>query len=442
MRVAWFTPFSEGSAIGRCSRLVIRELSKRVEVDLWHPSTENPIETDIPRRAFHALSADDIARLNGYDFVVYNHGNYLPYHKEIFLASRLYPGISVLHDFVMHNFFAAYFREELGDQNAYMTAVRKHYGEAGWHAVEESARNGMNLWDTPEVVHYPLFEEAIGPATGVIVHSQFFFKRAAALYAGPVAKISLPYDASPAAPARSRESLGIPPDRILLVSAGRVVPNKRIEAVLQTLAREPQLANRVFYVVIGQHPPDYAPGLAALASELGLDSTVRFIGSAPGDIFQSYLAHSDIFINLRFPPTEGASASCIEQMLHGRPVIVADTGFFSELPDDCVLKISPERDFAGLSAALHALLNDAAAGKLLGQRAKSYAEREFRADKYAQSLIEFAAEVREAAPVLRTADRLAAELKRLGVPAGSPIAGTLAAEIYSLFCRPTEDKLA
>jgi glycosyltransferase involved in cell wall biosynthesis len=440
MRVAWFTPFSEGSAIGRCGLLIVRELAKRAEVDLWHPPTANPIQTDIPRRPFDSLSPADVADLSAYDLVVYNHGNYLPYHKEIFRASRLVPGVSVLHDFVMHNFFAAYFREELRDREAYMATVRKHYGEGGCRAVEESSRIGVNLWDSPEVVNYPLFEEALGCSTGVIVHSQFFLEKAAPLFAGPIARFSLPPNSIARFAVRSRESLGLPADRILLVSAGRLVPNKRIESVLQTLASEPRLSDRVHYVVIGQHDPGYAPGLISFAAGLGLSSTVRFIDSASDEVFQSHLAHADVFINLRYPPTEGASGSCIEQMLSGRPVIVTDTGFFSELPDDCVLKIPPDREFAGLSAALWTLVNDADARSRLGEKARSYAEREFRADKYAQSLLDFAQEVSEAAPILGAADRMAAELKLLGVTADSPIPRGLAAEIHSLFRRPAEDK--
>jgi len=101
----------------------------------------------------------------------------------------------------MHNLSGAYYLEELRDRDACMAVARKHYGGAGCRAAGESGRSRVNLWDAPDVVHYSLFEEAIGCSTGPIVLSRFFLERTAPLFAGPIAKIPLAYDAIARAPA-------------------------------------------------------------------------------------------------------------------------------------------------------------------------------------------------------------------------------------------------
>ncbi len=138
-------------------------------------------------------------------------------------------------------------------------------------------------------------------------------------------------------------------------------------------------------------------------------------------------------VNLRFPSIEGASASLVEEMLHGKAVIVTNTGFYSELPDDCVMKMRTEDEQHDLTWALRRLITDGGTRQALGSRARKFAEQYFRPELYAKEFLKFAWEVRHAKPMLDLADRLASELKHMGVTPEMQIVDTVSRECEQLF---------
>jgi glycosyltransferase involved in cell wall biosynthesis len=424
MRIAWFTPLSQKSAIARFSAAATASLSKMADLDLCYFDAEDIREPTVPTRHFQSAASVPTETLNTYDVVVYNFGNYLPFHREIYLLSRRWPGVCILHDLVMHHFFAAYCFDYLRDAAAYQLLLENSYGV--------SAPASGRVWETEEVVRFPLFEEAIRGALGVITHSNFFKDRVEACFAGPVTRISLAYDKGPTRSAVSRKQLGLTPDQILLVTVGHVNPNKQIESVIDALAQIGFDSRSIVYAVLGPASPDYERKLKTQAEEKGLGSVVRFLGEVSDEILGAYLSAADVCVNLRFPAMEGASASVIEEMLFGKPVIFTDTGFFSELPDECVIKVPPG-SATELASALRYLAKDSSARELAGARAKAFAEAEFHADRYAKRVMEFIGEIQGAKPLISLVDRVGVELGRMGVRADTPILDVVAREIQDTF---------
>ena len=76
-----------------------------------------------------------------------------------------------------------------------------------------------------------------------------------------------------------------------------------------------------------------------------------------------------------------------------------DTGFYSELPDVYVLKISPENEIADLERVLENLYADKTQRLLLGQSAAVWAGQHFTGDKYANGLIAICESTARASPV-------------------------------------------
>jgi glycosyltransferase involved in cell wall biosynthesis len=291
---------------------------------------------------------------------------------------------------------------------------------------------GDRVWESDDVGRFPLFEEVVQGALGVVTHSEFFRQRVAANYTGPTRRIPLSYDVDRSSPVTSRSQLEIEDDRILMVTVGHVNPNKRIESVIDALGALGPAAARVVYAVVGPSDAAYRRTLEKAVQRHRLQDVVRFLGPVPDDVLRAYLSHADICINLRFPATEGASASAIEEMLFGKPVVVTDTGFYSELPDSCVVKIHPGREHE-LASVLARLIDDSAMRTQLGEAARWYAETEFRASRYAKEILDFAWEVRSARPLLTLADRVANECYRMGIAADMKIIGTIAKEMGSIF---------
>lgn len=427
MRIAWFTPMSQESAIGRFSVAVATSLAKLADIEICYFDADRVRETVVPTRRFQSSEHVTAATISSYDVVIYNFGNYLPFHREIFLLSRQWPGVCVLHDFVMHHFFAAYHLDYLRDPTSYKFLMETTYGP--------SAPVTGRVWETDEVVRFPLFEEVTRGALGIVTHSEFFKRRVEACFAGPVARIPLAYDAGTNRPGISRQQLGVKDDEILIVTIGHVNPNKHIERVIDAIARLGPDAHRIVYAVLGSALPSYERKLKAAARAGGLMNSVRFLGQVPDEVLSGYLAAADICINLRFPAMEGASASVIEEMLFGKPVIVTNTGFFAELPDDCVVKVRADSD-ADLASALKELVDDEYARKRIGALAQVFAENEFHADKYASKLMDFLWEVRSARPLLSLADRVGDELARIGVPRDAQVVDSLAQELLNTFVAP------
>jgi glycosyltransferase involved in cell wall biosynthesis len=423
MKIGWFTPLSGESAIARFSVAVTAELSQIADVELCHFEPENVRKASVPVVGFSSADAVSGEALKRYDVVVYNFGNYLPYHCEIYRLSRRHGGIAILHDFVMHHFFAAYYLEHLRDPEGYSLLMEELYGEEG--RAWEDAR----VWESDEVVRFPMFEEAARGTRGVVTHSRFFRDAVSRAFAGPIRHIPLAYDALAGLP--ERNAIGVPDDAILVVTIGHVNSNKRIEDVLVALGRIRETGKRVIYAIIGACPAETQERLAAVAEASGAGD-VRFLGHVADQELKSYLARADICVNLRSPAFEGASASAIEEMLAAKPLIVNNTGFFGELPDDCVVKIALERE-GELAAQLKRLVMEPEARAALGDRARRFAEREFSAGRYAREFLDFAWEVRSASPLLGLADQVATELGRMGVTGEAEVVDTVAREIHDLF---------
>lgn len=88
MRIGWFTDFTAGSAPARFSQTVIEELSRFVDVDIWHPKTERAEPTRLRTIAYSRNPA--APALADYDLLVYN-GSIGP--------AREAPGIVILEEF-------------------------------------------------------------------------------------------------------------------------------------------------------------------------------------------------------------------------------------------------------------------------------------------------------------------------------------------------------
>jgi len=202
--------------------------------------------------------------------------------------------------------------------------------------------------------------------------------------------------------------------RVTLVTLGYVNPNKQIDRVIRALAQNPSLAERVRYLVVGPYDPStsYWSELHNLVWQSGLEAVVDLMGYQPDDVVVAMLEGADVCINLRWPSFEGASASLMQQLELGKPVLAIDSAGFAELPESALVKIPPHDDDA-LVQGLERLVQDEAFRRSVGTAAKAVADKR-KPERYASALIGFIEEVEAWQPVLDLADRVALELGVLG----------------------------
>jgi glycosyltransferase involved in cell wall biosynthesis len=446
MKVAWLTPLSSRSAIGKVAVHVAEHLRRHVDVDLWCSDRDGLHATDVPIVRYEV--SDAFERLLGsYDAVLYNFGDNYPFHRDVFLMSRRVPGIAILHDFVLHHFFMGYYLEEPERIEHYLRAIEHHYGpEARAEAEASFDRAGplwmlqgtrTPLWETDRVVDYPLFEEALRHVTGVVVHSEFLARKVRRATDAPVRHLHLPAVQTAAASDSRPGRPDIPSGRALLLTIGYVNPNKRAAEVVEVLGRNPDLAARVTYIVVGELPPgDYPRRLRDTIARFGLESTVRLMGRRTDQELRAWLHHADVCLNLRHPVMEGASASLADALRFGKPVVVTNAGAYAEVPSDCVAKVDPGREADQLPTVLRTLLDDPIGRQAMADRGRSYAEEHFRADRYADGLAQFVSESGGFGVMVRYAHRVGSVMRQMGFAAGLPIIDTVARESADLFGTP------
>jgi glycosyltransferase involved in cell wall biosynthesis len=115
----------------------------------------------------------------------------------------------------------------------------------------------------------------------------------------------------------------------------------------------------------------------------------------PEDRLWSLLAATDICVSLRYPTMGETSGVAVRAISIGRPQVVSDVGWFSELPDEVAFKVPVGDDEVDvLAARLEQLARDSELRAVMGAAARSYAEKEHDlgrvADGYAAALEEHA----------------------------------------------------
>jgi len=429
MKIIWATPYSEHSAIARYSQAVVTELRGRghhvaiyrteVGADAEHPPRENACVL------VHG-SEEEHHWLHEADLVIANVGDHFAYHGGLFELAQKRPYVAVLHDWCVLNFFWGWL---LANHRSHHAArlITGMYGEkagelcatATWENLLERATQ-----------HFPLTEWITSDTLGCIIHSEFYGERVRNSCAGPVHKLSLAYPVE----AFDLDSRAVTPagGPLAVRTFGMVNPNKRIDRVIRALARDPALAARTDYRVLGPVDDGERRRLEQVCSEVGFTG-LTFEGRVSNERLHEGMAEADVICCLRDPALEGASASAIEGMQSGAPVIVSDAGFYAELPDEYVLKVGTHEPEGALLGHLQFVDREREHARRIGLAAAAWAAREFSASNYVDGLEQVIPGFIAAEPYLFNAQELGRELGRMGLPGNSKAAANVTNTLERMF---------
>jgi glycosyltransferase involved in cell wall biosynthesis len=314
----------------------------------------------------------------GTDLCVYHIGNNPDAHGWIVEALRRTPGVVVLHDFVLHHLVAGL---TIGrrDGHGYLDAMEREGGVVGrllGHAVLD--KRIPPLWENrPEDFH--LAGEVLGLATGLIVHSRYVQGRArAAGYGGPVWIV--PHPAFPVPDLAAADVGGEP----LFGTFGNVNASKRVPQLLEAFGRVRRQHEATGLLLVGATSPGF--DLDRRLQRLGLDGTgVVREGYVDERRLWELMIAADVHVSLRSPTMGETSGTAIRALSLGRPLIVSDVGWFSELPDDVALKIPvDEHEVETLTAALELLAARPDVRSAMGAAALELAGREHDLERVAE----------------------------------------------------------
>ena len=339
MKVALFTPWPpQRSGIADYAYSLAEGLRDgNVQVEVF---TGSASPTPLRDCALHPMNAESVARLPDDALPIFQLGNNVAFHALQPAALSRLGGLVHLHDPVLHHFHVD--RTLAAGEGGYWNDLEFWYGSAIADACRRLLALGAPPWSNAAVTAIPMFEPYLQFADAVLVHSQSALSaindRMPALrrYCLPQCyPMSLP-------PPRARRQSG---DALRLGVFGWVEPHKRVDQILAAMAELRQSGVDLRLEVCGL-PGAASNKLVAQIDALGLGSAVRLRGHLEHEAFLAEIAAVDVCINLR-DPTMGETSAVVTQALQlGTPVIVSDTGWYSELPD-FVLKVPTGPDAVG-----------------------------------------------------------------------------------------------
>jgi glycosyltransferase involved in cell wall biosynthesis len=351
VNVAYFSPMPpEQSGIADYSALLLPALGERVDVTVVRGRKKTA-----PR---------------GTDLALYHVGNNPDAHAWIVDALRTRPGVVVLHDFVLHHLVAG-MTVGRRDGHGYLDLMEREHGVVGRllaHGVLD--KRIPPLWES-RPADFPLSSFVLDHATALIVHSQYVRHHARrAGFAGPITVV--PHPAWPAP--------DVPPARVdggtVVGCFGVVNSSKRIPELLRATSAVRKEHPELTLLLVGSTSPGF--DLERRLQRLGLDDggLVRE-GWVDESRLWALMAGSDVLVNLRHPTMGETSGSVVRGLSLGKPLVVSDVGWFSELPGDVALKVPPDDDeVATLSAALELLAARADVRAAMGASAAELARRD------------------------------------------------------------------
>jgi glycosyltransferase involved in cell wall biosynthesis len=401
VRVAYFSPLPpERSGIADYSALLLPALERRIDVEVVRRGRTRPVAADVS---------------------LYHIGNDPDAHAWIVEALRRQPGVVVLHDFVLHHLVAG-LTVGRRDGPGYLAALERDAGVPGrllGHGVLEG--RVAPLWETrPD--EFPLVGDILRDATGLIVHSRFVARRSReAGFDGPIWRV--PHPAWPMGDVTPAELEGRP----LFGCFGHLNASKRIPQLVEAFATVRRRHPDAKLLLVGPASPNFD------ASRFHGDGIER-IDYVPERQLWSLMARCDACVLLRAPTMGETSGSAIRALTLGRPLVVTDVGWFSELPDDVALKVPlGDDEVPALAASLELLASSEATQRAMSAAARGYVRREHDLDAVADRYV---AALEEAAGGGAVADAVVDEVARaaadVGITPGTPVAHDLAVRLDEL----------
>lgn len=158
-------------------------------------------------------------------------------------------------------------------------------------------------------------------------------------------------------------------DKRLILTVTRLVKRKGIEEVLHAVAELQHEIDDLHYLVLGSGPEEAS--LKELASSLGIDRRVHFIGRVPYEDLADYYNMADLFVmssRATLPDVEGFGIVFLEANACEKPVIgTRSGGVESAILHNKTGLVIDEEDPEALRESIRLLLNDPETSAAMGR---------------------------------------------------------------------------
>jgi glycosyltransferase involved in cell wall biosynthesis len=180
-----------------------------------------------------------------------------------------------------------------------------------------------------------------------------------------------------------RSSLGISPERRVVVYLGLLAEWQGTDLLLQAAAQLVARQPNVQFLIMGFPAVDI---YRERARRLGLNNNVTFTGKIPYEQAPSFLSLGDVAVAPKISATEG-SGKLLNYMAMGLPIVSFDVPVSREYLDGLGMYAQPG-DVASLAETLEAALTDTERSQALGQRLRQRVVEHYSWTAASQSLLD------------------------------------------------------
>ena len=408
LRIGWMSPLTPASGVGTFSHAITSKMPKEIDgeaIDLTLLYTDHPVLHRGSGRAIRIEDTDSFRNvLELFDLLVYNIGNNTEHHEVIFRLLRTHPGIVICHDYVYQHYLADRSMHN-GRSFASFAALLLKFGDreaapylARSRITSRLGKTRYSPWDSEASAAQPMSEAILDLGSALVVHSRFARAHVEKRFEGPILQLGMPHDQKPVTAFADTYEVWtrgmVGKVALNMVSFGHIQATKCIDLILDALASSKALRQGVRYTIAGFVGDwDYLRRLEEIVASAGLKEIVRFETGVSEARLAGIMADADLFINLRKPNTEGSSASLIEQLDSGRPVVVLDSGCYGEVPPDAAVKLPAQSGIDDIRAMLEQLVARPERLPAIGRAGRAFA-RQWTCASYGERLVRFALEHR------------------------------------------------
>lgn len=333
----------------------------------------------------------DINKLENFKYRLYHMGNN-ELHLELYNTLKQYPGTVVLHDYnlyglMTYSLFGKGLKKEYADEFLYS------YGESGKNVINDLLNKGIY----PNFIEFPLNRKLLDYSNSVIVHSDWVKSQIKKNgFCGKIQKINLAanaYQISDNEIEQYKLDLKLDNYDVTLGVFGNVIPNKRIDVILNSFYRLLETNPNAILCIVGIVDNNYYKVIKQKINEYGIEKNVRVTNSVELNILDEYMKSCDICINLRWPTVGETSISLVKALGFGKPCIVSNVNQYTEYSDDFCWKVDvDEYEEELLLAYLIELCNNKSLRKEMGKKAYEYINKEYNFELIAKQYFQFIAE--------------------------------------------------
>ena len=336
-KIAFFTPLPPiKSGISDYSVDILNAISDYFDIDVYIDDGYDPnceLNTGINIYNHKKFKKS----YNQYYDVIYQIGN-SEYHIYMWDYIRKYKGTVVLHDYNMHGVvqFETLYRNN--NIKKYKDILLSDYKLEEIESYVEDIKNGRANIKTYEMEINGFITNY---ANKIIVHSneakekllkKDIYRNVRMIQS--YAKIEPLVDNN-----EIKSIMNIDNNDIIMASFGHIHETKRAIPILKAFNRLITEYDNVKYYFVGMLDNGIKLQVESFIKENSLQDKVIITGYTELDEFIKYIDLADICFNLRYPYNGETSGSLMRILAKGKCVIVNDIGSFSEVPNECCIKL-------------------------------------------------------------------------------------------------------